>query len=131
MARPYPNRTMPGTWAAASSALGEQGVQSFFLQGVSFTLPKLQTINCGGFLTARVRWVHSVRGHLWPYGTLQSIGSMRCAHAERLVERRFDARGDVGNRMCAVRLNGLQAIEKEWCTAQRRCRPGTGRPLDD
>ena len=26
MARPYPNRTMPGTWAAASSALGEQGV---------------------------------------------------------------------------------------------------------
>ena len=26
MARPHPNRTMPGTWAAASSALGEQGV---------------------------------------------------------------------------------------------------------
>ena len=26
MARPSPNRTMPGTWAAASSALGEQGV---------------------------------------------------------------------------------------------------------
>ena len=26
MARPSPHRTMPGTWAAASSALGEQGV---------------------------------------------------------------------------------------------------------